>query len=170
MVTSKSKQYFFCIVLTVLSTVLTTTLATLTFQYDITASSEGRVTSPNFPNDYPLDSEFIYRIETGPYSRLYVWLNILSIGGSPSTAYVVAYSDDTMTNTLMSPYCCGPVEKVIMNTRYVILKFKTDPTTSGQGFEAFYKDFPNKDNSINYGSVSNSGFFVITFSFQTFFF
>ena len=144
-------ERFNLVALAVLSTLIVTTSASLTFQYNITTSSEGRITSPNFPNDYPLDSEFIYRIETpGSYSRLYVWLNILSIGGSLSTAYVVAYGDDAMTEELMTPHCCGPYETVLMDMRLIILKFKTDPTTSGQGFEVLYKEFPSKYNSIKY--------------------
>ena len=160
MVESKRKQLFL-IVSVVLSTVIVTTSATFTNQYNITASSEGRVTSPNFRNDYPLDSEFIYRIETpGAYSRLYVWLNVLSIGGSVSTAFIVAYDGEAMTNTMMLPHCCGPFETVLLNTKIIILKFKTDPTTSGQGFEVFYKEFANKDTSIKYAGgayVSDTG-------------
>ena len=152
---------FNLVFLAVLSTVIVTTSATLTFQYDITASSEGRITSPNFPNDYPLDSEFIYKIQTtGNVFRLYVWLNILSIGGTSSSAYIAVYGDEAMTNTLMSPYCCGPLEKVFMNTKIIMMKFKTDPTTSGQGFEVFYKEFANKDTSIKYAGgqyVSDTG-------------
>ena len=127
----------------------------------MTTTSEGQITSPNFPNDYPVDSQFFYYVSTpGIYTRLYISVNVLGIGGTLSSAYVAIYTDDTLSTPIMAPYCGGPFATVAMANKQFVVKFLTDPTISGQGFEIFYREFETKDNSITYYTgthVTDSG-------------
>ena len=134
-------------VLLLILTVGSAVKAATVYSFSITAQSEGKITSPNFPSDYPRDSEFIYTVQASASSILYLELNVVDMGGSAS---IVIYEDLAMTIELLPSYCCDPIVRRFNARVDFVLQFTADPLESGQGFELFYKDFSTVESSLQY--------------------
>ena len=133
--------------------------ATTTLTFAIDAQAEGKISTPKYPNDYPVDSEFVYTVTPAvSWHKYRIELNVVGIGGSLSTAQIAIYDNPAMTQTLLAPYCCGPLQTVVLGTGDFTVKFIADPTISGAGFEIRYKYY-SVISSIQYQSSGNQGNF-----------
>ena len=126
------------------------------YTFNLTAEMNGRISSPNYPNNYPTNSEFIYYITSSEtWHRGRVDVDVAGIGNATGSASLTIYTDTGMSATYLEPYCCGAMQTTLLVVGGFVVKFVTEETVSGPGFEIYYTFYTSVN--INYNTDVNQG-------------
>ena len=126
------------------------------YTFNLTAEMNGRISSPNYPINYPTNSEYIYYVTASEnWHRGRVDVDVAGIGNATDSASLTIYTDTGMSDTYMAPYCCGAMQTTLLVTGGFVVKFVTEETVSGPGFEIYYTFYTTID--INYQTDANQG-------------
>ncbi|XP_076437271.1 cubilin-like isoform X2 [Babylonia areolata] len=118
----------------------------LTYSFDAAGcgglyhGTQGNISSPRYPANYPPNTECVWDINV--LEGYTVVLNVTSFGLQSTSGCVSDYLEirDVMTNgtqVLKGRYCASTAPPIVTSSaRRLLVKFRSDGVTSGQGFAA----------------------------------
>ncbi|XP_044011009.1 cubilin [Aphidius gifuensis] len=107
--------------------------------------SEGIITSPNYPLEYPADTicEWLIEVDYGHSIEIYFDKIILEKVNTCSNDKVILYSGEDENSPKIAEYCySNEAIKLTSSKNKLFIKFISDSTIFGSGFSANYKTVP----------------------------
>lgn len=102
-------------------------------------STEGVVSSPNYPDQYPSRKECTWKFETTPGHRIKLVFDSFELEPHQECAYdhVALYDGDSANDPLLGRFCGSKVPHPILSTAHsMLMAFRSDPSVQRNGFRA----------------------------------
>ncbi|XP_012062648.1 PREDICTED: cubilin [Atta cephalotes] len=101
-------------------------------------SQQGIITSPSYPNSYPLNAECVWILNTSPGNRITLMFSEFDIESSENCDLdYVEVREDSGIGKLIS-VSCGKDAAEITSSSKLWIKFKSDDSGTAKGFKAEY--------------------------------
>ncbi|KAG8183432.1 hypothetical protein JTE90_023188 [Oedothorax gibbosus] len=104
-------------------------------------STDGVVSSPNFPDHYPSRKECTWTFDTTPGHRIKLVFDSFELEPHQECAYdhVALYDGDSSDSPLLGRFCGSKVPHPILSTAHTMLvAFRSDPSVQRNGFRAHH--------------------------------
>ncbi|XP_077993791.1 cubilin-like [Glandiceps talaboti] len=114
---------------------------TRTFNMD-----NGRVTSPNYPNNYPVNAECNTTIIASPGTKLAMYFNAFTMEyhGLCNYDYLKVYEGTDMSGTQLANLCgTSSPDPIFINSNSLFMQFKTDRSITHPGYDATFASTTN---------------------------
>ncbi|XP_021357124.1 cubilin-like [Mizuhopecten yessoensis] len=107
------------------------------------STPSGTLTSANYPNNYPHDTECVWLITVAPSRNILLTFNEFILEGSSSCYldYVKVFDGPTMNNTLLMTHCGSSLPSppsYRSSANQMLVRMRTDSSVSRKGFNATY--------------------------------
>ncbi|XP_054716859.1 tolloid-like protein 1 [Uloborus diversus] len=103
------------------------------------SSTDGVVSSPNYPDNYPSRKECTWRFDATPGHRIKLVFDSFELEPHQECAYdhVALYDGDSAESPLLGRFCGSKVPHPILSTAHTMLMaFRSDPSVQRNGFRA----------------------------------
>lgn len=101
-------------------------------------SEQGMITSPSYPNSYPLNAECVWILNTSPGSRITLSFSVFDIESSENCDLdYLEIREDSGIGKLIS-VSCGKDIAAITSSSKLWIKFKSDDSGTAKGFVGEY--------------------------------
>ncbi|GFY70401.1 tolloid-like protein 1 [Trichonephila inaurata madagascariensis] len=103
------------------------------------SSTDGVVSSPNFPDNYPSRKECTWKFETTPGHRIKLVFDSFELEPHQECAYdhVALYDGESADSPLLGRFCGSKVPHPIISTaQTMLMAFRSDPSVQRNGFRA----------------------------------
>nr|XP_018916792.1 PREDICTED: tolloid-like protein 1 [Bemisia tabaci] len=109
-------------------------------KYEITAPT-GKITSPNYPDNYPNKKDCVWHFTTTPGHRIKLVFEEFEVESQPDCYYdhIQLYDGDSTDSTTLGRFCGNKVPHPIdASTNQLYMVFKSDSTAHRKGFLAHH--------------------------------
>lgn len=118
-------------------------------------SEAGTISSPSYPDSYPLNAECVWEINTSPGNRISLTFSDFDIESSPSCDRdYLEIREDSAVGQLIGAYCGNAIDPIASNAR-LWLKFRSDNSGTGKGFLGEYTFIHGNDITGTFGAIAS---------------
>ncbi|XP_057337332.1 cubilin-like isoform X2 [Microplitis mediator] len=118
-------------------------------------SEAGTISSPSYPDSYPLNAECVWELNTSPGNRISLTFSDFDIESSPScNRDYLEIREDSAVGQLIGAYCGNTIDPIASNAR-LWLKFRSDNSGTGKGFLGEYTFIHGNDITGTFGAIAS---------------